>query len=68
MVELIEVVLSPLLNELELRLTWHGSSVCTLSEQFNAKPAEFRPLMRGDLDAARTRELTYEMCAAGLSL
>lgn len=40
----------------------------TLSEQFNAKPAEIKRLMLGDLDAARTRELADEMRAAGLPL
>ncbi len=48
--------------------TRHGYSVRTLSEQFNAKLAEIKRLMRGDLDAARTRELADEMRAAGLPL
>jgi len=39
-----------------------------LSEQFNARPAEIRRLLRGELEAARTRELTDEMLAAGLPL
>lgn len=39
-----------------------------LSEQFNAKPAEIKGLLRGKLDAARTRELADEMRAAGLPL
>jgi len=42
--------------------------VHTLSEQFNAKPAEIRRLLRGELDPARTRELADEMRAAGLPL
>jgi hypothetical protein len=39
--------------------------VHTLSEQFNAKPAEIKRLLRGELDPARTRELVDEMRAAG---
>jgi hypothetical protein len=38
----------------------HGYSVRTLSEQFNAKPAEIRRLLRS--------ELAEEMRAAGLPL
>ena len=50
------------------RLTRHGYSVRTLAEQFNAKPVEIKRLLRGELDAARARELTDEMLAAGLPL
>ena len=66
--EVVEAVLSRQLDELEPRLTRHGYSVRTLSEQFNAKPAEIKRLLRGELDAARTRELADEMRAAGLPL
>ena len=40
----------------------------SLSEQFNAKPAEIKRLLRGELDPARTRELVDEMRTAGLPL
>src|SRR3954469_18681069 len=66
--EVVEAVLSRQLDELEPRLTRHGYSVHTLSEQFNAKPAEIKRLLRGELDPARTRELVDEMRAAGLPL
>ena len=66
--EVVEAVLSRQLDELEPRLTRHGYNVRTLSEQFNAKPAEIKRLLRGELDAARTRELADEMRAAGLPL
>jgi hypothetical protein len=66
--EVVEMVLSRQLDELEPKLTRHGYSVRSLSEQFNAKPAEIKRLFRGKLDAARTRELTDEMLAAGLPL
>ena len=55
-------------DDLEPRLTRHGYSVRTLAEQFNAKPVEIKRLLRGELDAARARELTDEMLAAGLPL
>ena len=66
--DVVEAVLSRQIDDLEPRLTRHGYSVRTLAEQFNAKPAEIRRLLRGDLDAARARELTDEMLAAGLPL
>ena len=66
--EVVEAVLSRQLDDLEPRLTRHGYSVRTLSEQFDAKPAEIKRLLRGELDAARTRELADEMRAAGLPL
>jgi len=40
--------------------------VYDMVEQFDAKPAEIRPLLRGDLDPGRTQELLDEMRAAGL--
>ena len=46
----------------------HGYDVRILASQFNAKPAEIRQFLRGALDAARTRELTEQMLAAGLPL
>ena len=55
--EVVEAVLSSQLDDVEPRLTRHGYSVRTLSEQFNAKPAEIKRLLRGELDVARTREL-----------
>jgi hypothetical protein len=61
-------VLSHQIDDLEPRLTRHGYSVRTLAEQFNAKPVEIKRLLRGELDAARARELTDEMLAAGLPL
>jgi hypothetical protein len=47
-------------------LTRSGYDVRSLAEQFDAKPAEIRRLLRGDLDPARSRELLDEMRAAGL--
>ena len=66
--EVVEAVLSHQIDDLEPRLTRHGYSVRTLAEQFNAKPVEIKRLLRGELDAARARELTDEMLAAGLPL
>lgn len=48
--------------------TRHGYDTRMLAEQFDAKPAEIRKLLRGALDPARTRELTNEMRAAGSPL
>jgi len=66
--EVVEAVLSRQFDDLEPKLTRHGYNVRTLSEQFNARPAEIKRLLRGELEATRTRELTDEMLAAGLPL
>jgi len=47
-------------------LTRNGYDIRSLAEQFDAKPAEIRQLLRGELDACRTQELTDEMRAVGL--
>src|SRR3954471_11226433 len=59
-------VLSRQINDLEPLLTRNGYDLRSLVEQFDAKPAEIRQLLRGELDAGRTRELMDEMRAAGL--
>ena len=64
----VEAVLSSQLNDLEPQLTRNGHDLRSLVEQFDAKPAEIRPLLRGDLDAGRSQELMDEMRAAGVSI
>ena len=66
--EVVEAVLSKQIDDLEPRLTRHGYNVRSLADQFNAKPAEIKRLLRGEFDATRTQELTDEMLAAGLPL
>jgi type II secretory pathway predicted ATPase ExeA len=63
---IVETVLSRQINDLEPQLTRNGYDVRSLVEQFDAKPAEIRQLLRGELDPGRTRELMEEMRAAGL--
>jgi hypothetical protein len=65
-VGVVEAVLSRQLDDLEPRLIRNGYDVRSLVEQFDAKPAEIRQLLRGDLDPARSQELMDEMRAAGL--
>ena len=62
----VETVLSRRLDDLEPQLTRHSYDLRSLCEQFDARPAEIRQLLRGDLDPARTNELTDQMRAAGL--
>jgi hypothetical protein len=62
----VEAMLSLRIDDLEPRLTRSGYDVRSLVEQFDAKPAEIRRLLRGDRDPARSRELLDEMRAAGL--
>lgn len=61
-----EAVLSRRIADLEPRLTRNGYDIRSLVEQFDAKPAEIRRLLRGDLDPRRAQELMEEMRAAGL--
>ncbi len=65
---IVEAVLSRKLEELEAQLTRNGYDVRSLVEQFDAKPAGIRRLLRGDLDAGRAQELIDEMRAAGLPM
>ena len=51
--DIVETVLSSKLDELEPQLTRNGYDLRSLVEQFDAKPAEIRQLLRGDLDAGR---------------
>ena len=65
-VSVINAVLSTQLDDLEPRLTRNGYDLRSLVEQFDAKPAEIRRLLRGDLDPSRAQELIDAMRAAGL--
>ncbi len=64
----VEGVLSRQIDDLEPQLTRHGYDTKSLADQFDAKPAEIRKLLRGGLDPARARELFDDMRAAGLPL
>jgi type II secretory pathway predicted ATPase ExeA len=66
--EVVHSVLSRHLEDLEPKLTRHGYTVRTLADQFNAKPAEIKLFLQGQLDPARTRELSDQMLAAGLPI
>ena len=62
----VEAVLSRQLDDLEPRLTRHGYDVRSIAEEFRVKPADVRLFLQGQLDPARTRELTEQMLVAGL--
>jgi type II secretory pathway predicted ATPase ExeA len=62
----VEAVLSRQIDDLEPRLTRYGYDVKSIAEEFRAKPAEVRLFLQGQLDPARTRELTEQMLVAGL--
>ena len=64
----VEGVLSRRLDDLEPQLTRHGYDVKAICDQFDARPAEVRKLLRGELEGARAGELTDEMRAAGLPI
>lgn len=65
---IVESVLSKQIDELEPKLTRHGYDLRGLADQFHAKPAEIKLLFRGQLDPARTKELTDQMLMAGLPI
>jgi hypothetical protein len=65
---LIEAILSPQLDELEPRLRRHGYDVRALAELASARTADIQALLRGELEAARTREITDRLRAAGLPI
>lgn len=66
--EIVASTLAPDFDDLEPRLMRQGYSVKVLADQFQAKPAEIRRFLSGQLDAARTRELANQMRALGLAL
>jgi hypothetical protein len=51
--EAVETVLSHQLDDLEPKLTRRGCDMHSLAEQFNAKPAEIRRFLRGELTNGR---------------
>lgn len=65
---IVESVLSRRIDDLEPQLIRHGYDIKALCEQFDAKPAEIRQLLRGVLDPQRSAELIDEMRATGLPL
>ena len=65
---IVDGVLSRRLDDIEPELNRHGYDVKALCDQFDAKPAEIRKLMRGELEGARATELTDEMRVAGLPI
>ena len=65
---IVDGVLSRRLDDIEPQLNRHGYDVRALCDQFDAKPAEIRKLMRGELEGARATELTDEMRVAGLPI
>ncbi len=66
--QLVETILSPQLDELEPRLRWHGYDVRTVAELASAKTSDIQALLRGELEATRTREITDRLRAAGLPI
>jgi hypothetical protein len=66
--QLIETILSPQLDELEPRLRRHGYDVRTVAELAGARTVDIQALLRGELEAGRTREITDRLRAAGLPI
>jgi len=56
------------MDDLKPTLIRHGYNERALLDQFPIKLSEVRQFMKGDLDSARTFELTEEMREAGLPI
>ncbi len=65
-VNIVEASLSRQIDDLEPQLTRNGYYIASLADQFEARPAEIRQLLRGKLEPGRSQELLDEMRAAGL--
>lgn len=65
---LVEAILSPQLDELEPRWRRYGYDVRAVAELDSARTADIQALFRGELEAARTREITNHLRAAGLPI
>jgi hypothetical protein len=50
------------------RLRRHGYDVRTVAELASAKTSDIQALLRGELEATRTREITHRLQAAGLPI
>lgn len=64
--EVVESVLSRHIDDLEPRLVRHGYDARAVAEVIGAKTTEVKLLLQGGLEAARAREMTERMMAAGL--
>ena len=65
-VEIIDSVLAADLHALEATLTRNGYNTRALAELLNARPAEIRAFLHGQLAPGRTQELHAQLLAAGL--
>lgn len=66
--QLIETILSPQLDELEPSLRRHGYDARAIAELAGARTGDIQALLRGELEAGRTREITDRLRAAGLPI
>ncbi len=60
--------MSKRIDDIEPRLIRHGYNERVIAEQFRYRPADIRRLFKGELDAARAKEMTSEMREAGLPI
>jgi len=65
-VEIIDSVLAADLDAMEATLTRYGYNARALAELLNARPAEIRSFLHGQLAPGRTQELHAQLLAAGL--
>jgi type II secretory pathway predicted ATPase ExeA len=65
-IEIIDSVLAADLDAMEATLTRYGYNARALAELLNARPAEIRAFLHGQLAPGRTQELHAQLLAAGL--
>jgi hypothetical protein len=66
--DVIEAMMAPDINALEPTLTRYGYNVKTLSELLNARTAEVRALLYGQLPEERAAELKQQILKIGIPL
>ena len=65
-IEIIDSVLAADLDAMEATLTRNGYNARALAELLNARPAEIRAFLHGQLAPGRTQGLHAQLLAAGL--
>ena len=66
--DIVDAAMAPDINTLEPTLIRHGYNTKVLCELFNARLAEVRAFLRGQLPADRTEELKQQILKEGVSL
>ncbi len=67
-IDILAETMSKRIDDMEPRLIRHGYNEKVIAEQFRYRPADIRKFLKGDIDAAKAKEMTTEMREAGLPI